>query len=72
MLDKHEKLPDKQEKLVDWNIFTSLMLATWIRRFTKDNPAAKYQLQFVVEWIKNNRGQNGQWDMGISVKDRKI
>lgn len=177
-----KQIPDKQEKLADWNIFTSLMLATWIRRFTKDNPVAnsvakkwadivtiafedeeynhqkyitayfdvwgmkpkggrlidfvqfyivsivngyldketekrllkyiinkpdgiyytyekcinvlpcaftsknaswylgcieliaeyetaKYQLQFVVEWIKNNKGQNGKWDMGKSVKD---
>ncbi len=30
---------------------------------------AKYQLQFVVEWIKNNRGQNEKWDMGKNIKD---
>ena len=177
-----KEIPDKPEKLADWNIFTSLMLATWIRRFTKDNSAAnsvakkwaniltvafedgeynhhkyinayldvwgmkpkggrlvdfvqfyivsivngyldeetekrllkyvinkpdgiyytyekcinvlpldftsknaswylgcieliaeyetaKYQLQFVVEWIKNNKNHNGNWDMGKSVKD---
>ena len=177
-----KQIPDKQEKLADWNVFTSLMLATWIRRFTKDNPVAnsvakkwadiitiafeneeynhqkyinayldvwgtkpqggrlidfvqfyivsiingyldketeskmlkyivnksdgiyytydkcirtlpnnfasknaslylggieliaeyeiaKYQLQFVVEWIENNKGQNGKWDMGKEVKD---
>ncbi len=33
-------IPDRQEKLHDWDIFTSLMLATWIRRFTLDNPNA--------------------------------
>ena len=33
-------LPDRREKLHDWNIFTSMMLATWIRRFTLDNPNA--------------------------------
>ncbi len=177
-----KNIPDKQEKLVDWDVFTSLMLAAWIRRFTKDNPAAnniakkwaniitmafedeeynhqkyisayldtwgrkpkggrlidfvqfyivsivngyldketekrllkyvinkpdgiyytyekcinvlpldftsknaswylgcieliaeyetaKYQLQFVVEWIKNNKSHNDNWDMGTSVKD---
>ena len=35
-----KEIPDKREKLHDWNIFTSLILATWIRRFTKNNPAA--------------------------------
>jgi len=177
-----KQIPDRPEKFVGWNVFTSLMLATWIRRFTKDNPVAndiarkwanivtiafedekynhqkyinayldvwgiepkggrltdfvqfyivsiingyldreteskmlkyiinkqdgiyytyekcirvfpndfssknasrylgcieliaeyetaKYQLQFVVEWIENNRAQNGKWDMGKSVKD---
>jgi len=33
-------IPDRREKLHDWNIFTSMILATWIRRFTPDNPNA--------------------------------
>lgn len=33
-------IPDRAEKVHDWNIFTSMILATWIRRFTPDNPAA--------------------------------
>ena len=33
-------IPDRREKLHDWDVFTSLMLATWIRRFTLDNPTA--------------------------------
>lgn len=33
-------IPDRREKVHDWNIFTSLILATRIRRFTKDNPNA--------------------------------
>lgn len=28
------QIPDRREKLHDWDIFTSLMFATWIRRFT--------------------------------------
>lgn len=32
--------PDYREKKHDWDIFTGLMLSTWIRRFTKDNEAA--------------------------------
>lgn len=39
LVGKNE-IPDIREKLHDWDIFTSLMLATWIRRFTSDNPNA--------------------------------
>lgn len=33
-------IPDRKEKVHDWNVFTSMILATWIRRFTLDNPNA--------------------------------
>lgn len=33
-------ISDHREKVHDWDIFTSMMLSTWIRRFTKDNPHA--------------------------------
>jgi len=33
-------IPDRQEKVHDWSIFTSMILATWIRRFTLDNSNA--------------------------------
>ncbi|MCM1235063.1 MAG: hypothetical protein NC489_33610 [Ruminococcus flavefaciens] len=33
-------IPDRKEKLHNWDIFTSLILATWIRRFTCDNSNA--------------------------------
>lgn len=29
-------LPDRREKLHNWDIFTNLMLSTWIRRFTNE------------------------------------
>lgn len=32
--------PDYREKKHNWDVFTALMLSTWIRRFTSDNPAA--------------------------------
>lgn len=35
-----KEIPDKREKLHDWDIFTSLILASWIRRFTKDYAVA--------------------------------
>lgn len=33
-------IPDRREKVHDWDVFTSLILAAWIRRFTLDDPAA--------------------------------
>lgn len=36
---KHS-IPDRIEKVHDWDVFTSLILAAWIRRFTCDNPLA--------------------------------
>lgn len=33
-------IPDRREKLHDWDIFTSMILATWIRRFTLENSNA--------------------------------
>ena len=33
-------IPDRREKLHNWDIFTAMILATWIRRFTLDNPNA--------------------------------
>ncbi len=35
-----KSIPDRVEKVHDWNVFTALILATGIRRFTKDNAAA--------------------------------
>ena len=34
------QIPDRREKLHDWDIFTSLMFSTWIRRFTPDDALA--------------------------------
>jgi len=34
------EIPDRREKLHDWDIFTSMILSAWIRRFTKDDPLA--------------------------------
>ena len=35
-LRREKEIPDPREKLHDWDIFTDLMLATWIRQFTLD------------------------------------
>ena len=34
-----------------------------------DNPVCKKQLQFVVEWLKENMSANNEWDMGKEAKD---
>lgn len=39
-LDRKLQTPDRHEKTCNWDIFTDLMLSTWIRRFTKDVSAA--------------------------------
>lgn len=31
-----KQIPDRREKLHNWDIFTALMLSTWIRRFTNE------------------------------------
>lgn len=35
-----KSIPDRREKVHDWDVFTSLILAAWIRRFTSGNPVA--------------------------------
>ena len=35
-----KEIPDRREKTHDWDIFTQVMLSTWIRRFTKDYDSA--------------------------------
>ena len=141
-----KSIPDRREKVHDWDIFTSLMLSTWIRRFTKDSPAAnktakqwadiisgafldgiynheeyvsaytdilglkpkggrlidfvsfypvslvrdcldekteqaavellskyvhaRHKLNFVIDWLNDNRNEKGKWDMGKMVNDK--
>ncbi len=44
-------LPDRREKMHDWDIFTRLMLATWIRRFTPDDANANAAARMWAEVI---------------------
>lgn len=34
-----------------------------------DYSCAKEKLQFAVKWLLNNKSENGEWDLGTSVKD---
>lgn len=54
-------IPDRREKLHDWDIFTSLILAAWIRRFTCDSPKAN---QVARQWadIINSAFAKGAYD----------
>jgi ribosomal-protein-alanine N-acetyltransferase len=42
-------MPDRREKTHDWDIFTQLMLSTWIRRFTKDDSRDAFE-----RWTSSN------------------
>lgn len=39
-LSREKQIPDRREKLHDWDIFTSMILSAWICRFTKEDPLA--------------------------------
>lgn len=58
-------IPDRAEKVHDWNIFTSMILATWIRRFTHDNPhankVAKQWADVITEAFKGGTYNHEQY-----------
>lgn len=35
-----KQISDRRENLHDWDVFTNLMISTWIRKFTKENSLA--------------------------------
>lgn len=48
------RIPDKREKLHDWDLFSSLMLSAWIRRFTLKDPLANRTAEQWAEVISNS------------------
>jgi len=56
-----KEIPDRPEKRVDWGIFTDLLLATWIRRFTDDDTLAN---NVAKKWkaVVNAAFLNGEYD----------
>lgn len=56
-----KEIPDRRETLVDWNGFTALMLAAWIRRFTDEVPAANRVFEQWKEVI-SYAFRTGQYD----------
>lgn len=43
------QIPDRREKLHDWDIFTSIMFSAWIRRFTLSDPLAN---ETAAKWAR--------------------
>ena len=60
-LTGRQEIPNRKEKVHDWRIFTSLMLATRIRRFTNDNIHAN---QVARQWadVITYAFENGTYD----------
>jgi hypothetical protein len=60
------RIPDREEKTHNWNVFTDLMLSTWIRIFTKDNKTAN---NVAGKWceIINNSFVNNYYEHQIYV-----
>lgn len=61
------EIPDRKEKTHDWSIFTSLMLAAWVRRFTSDNFMAN---QIATQWsqIITSAFSTGEYEHNAYVK----
>jgi len=60
------RIPDREEKTHNWNVFVSLILSAWIRIFTKDNEAAN---DITGKWceIINISFANNNYDHKIYV-----
>ena len=56
-----KEIPDYKEKVQDWEVFSDLMLATWIRMFVDDNAAANRVAQQWAEVITAGF-ENGRFD----------
>ena len=65
-----KEIPDRREKVHNWDIFTSLMLSTWIRRFLKDDHIANEVAQRWAEII-SRAFEKGSYDHDIYVDTYK-
>ncbi|MSU00383.1 hypothetical protein [Tissierella pigra] len=62
-----KEIPDRKEKLHNWNIFTTLMLSTWIRRFTKDDNNANNVARKWIDII-SHAFEKGVYDNNIYIE----
>lgn len=60
-LNGRKEIPDRPEKVHNWNDFKTLIIATWIREFTMDNPSAN---KVAEQWsqIITYAFSNGQYN----------
>ena len=65
LLGKKE-IPDRREKIHNWDIFTALILSTWIRRFIKDDSNANDVGEKWAEII-SHAFKNGVYDHNLYV-----
>lgn len=63
-------IPDRREKIHNWDIFTALMLSTWIRRFIKDDYNANNVGKKWAEII-SHAFKNGVYDNNLYVDTYK-
>lgn len=62
-----KEIPDRREKIHNWDIFTALMLSTWIRRFIKDDDNANNVGKKWAEII-SHAFKNGVYDNNLYVE----
>lgn len=62
-----KEIPDRREKVHNWDIFTGLMLSTWIRRFIKDDDNANVVGKKWAEII-SYAFKNGAYDNNLYVE----
>ncbi|NLW03507.1 MAG: hypothetical protein GX027_09660 [Clostridiaceae bacterium] len=48
------EIPDRSEKLHDWDLFTSIILSAWIRRFTTENNLANHTAGLWAEVVSSS------------------
>jgi len=65
-----KEIPDRREKVHNWDIFTALILSTWIRRFTKDDHNANNVAEKWAEII-SRAFEKGSYDHDIYVDTYK-
>jgi hypothetical protein len=60
-LARQKETPDYREKRMDWDVFTDLMLASWIRKFISDDSLAN---DVATKWktVANAAFQTGSYD----------
>lgn len=65
-LTRKKEIPDRKEKIQDWEVFSDLMLAAWIRAFVQDNAPANRVAQKWAEVIAAGF-ETGRFDSGRYV-----